>query len=140
MFEPLSTRKKELTSNLKSFWNETSFFNNSMDMANIGFETDIKEDNKKYIITANLPGLNKEDISIEADKNYLTISANNERLVKEERKQNHIYRESHISNYQRSFYINNTITSEITAKFDNDILKINIPKKNTSTKHKIDIN
>ncbi len=40
-----------------------------------GFRTDIKKQDDKYILEAELPGFKKEDISIDIDKDCLTISA-----------------------------------------------------------------
>ena len=54
------------------------FFNESMlsDLsANGGFKTDIKETPEEYVLHAELPGVKKEDINIDYDNNYLTISA-----------------------------------------------------------------
>lgn len=59
-----------------ALWN--SFFDNVMDRSEIGFRTDVKEKDDKYIIDAELPGMDKEDINVEMDDNYLTITANNE--------------------------------------------------------------
>ena len=49
------------------------------------FKTDIKETPEEYIVHAELPGVKKEDIKIDYNNNYLTISAtrNNESEEKE---------------------------------------------------------
>ena len=71
------------------------FFNDDMlaDFKSCGnFKTDIKETPEEYVVHAELPGVNKEDINIDYNNNYLTISAtrNNEH---EEKKDNYIRRE-----------------------------------------------
>ena len=55
------------------------FFNNEMLStfnSNGSFKTDIKETPEGYIVHAELPGVKKEDINIDYNNNYLTISAN----------------------------------------------------------------
>ena len=92
------------------------------------FKTDIKETPKEYIIHAELPGVKKEDINIDYNNNYLTISAtrNNEN---EEKNDNYIRRERSYGSVSRGFYINNVNKEGIKAKFDNGVLNIELPKK-----------
>ena len=68
------------------------FFNESMlsDLsANGGFKTDIKETPEEYVLHAELPGVKKEDINIDYDNNYLTISATKNTDSKE-KKENYL--------------------------------------------------
>lgn len=92
------------------------------------FKTDIKETPEGYVVHAELPGVNKEDINIDYNNNYLTISAikNNEF---EEKKDNYIRRERSYGSVSRGFYINNVDKNSIKAKFDNGVLSIELPKK-----------
>ena len=68
------------------------------------FKTDIKETPEGYVVHAELPGVKKEDINIDYNNNYLTISAtrNNEY---EEKKDNYIRRERSYGSVSRGFYI-----------------------------------
>jgi HSP20 family protein len=111
-----------------------------MDRSEIGFRTDVKEKDDKYIIDAELTGMDKEDINVEMDDNYLTITANNEHYEEEE-KEGYIRRERRKGNYRRSFYIENIKEDGVEAEYDNGILEITLPKKEeTVTKKKtIDI-
>ena len=111
------------------------FFNGDMLAEfNLGgnFKTDIKEAPKEYIIHAELPGVKKEDINIDYNNNYLSISAtrNNEN---EEKKDNYIRRERSYGSVSRGFYINNVDKNLIKAKFDNGVLTIDLPKKEISS-------
>lgn len=92
------------------------------------FKTDIKETSEGYVVHAELPGVNKEDINIDYNNNYLTISAikNNEF---EEKKDNYIRRERSYGSVSRGFYINNVDKNSIKAKFDNGVLSVELPKK-----------
>ncbi len=92
------------------------------------FKTDIRETPEEYIVHAELPGVKKEDIKIDYNNNYLTISAtrNNE---SEEKKDNYIRRERSYGSVSRGFYISNVNKDSIKAKFDNGVLNIELPKK-----------
>ena len=110
---------------IQDFFNDdiTSPFNSSS-----SFKTDIKETPEEYIIHAELPGVKKEDINIDYNNNYLTISAtrNNEN---EEKNDNYIRVERIYGSVSRGFYINNVNKEGIKAKFDNGVLNIELPKK-----------
>ncbi|WP_298042384.1 Hsp20/alpha crystallin family protein [uncultured Clostridium sp.] len=92
------------------------------------FKTDIKENPEGYVIHAELPGVNKEDINIDYNNNYLTISAikNNEF---EEKKDNYIRRERSYGSVSRGFYINNIDKNSVNGKFDNGVLSVELHKK-----------
>ncbi|WP_195953579.1 Hsp20/alpha crystallin family protein [Clostridium saudiense] len=107
------------------------FFNDNMLSkfnSNGSFKTDIKETPEEYIVHAELPGVKKEDIKVDYNNNYLTISAtrNNEF---EEKKDNYIRRERSYGSVSRGFYISNVNKDSIKAKFDNGVLNIELPKK-----------
>ena len=107
------------------------FFNDDMLSAfnsNGSFKTDIKETPEGYIVHAELPGVKKEDINIDYNNNYLTISANRN-YENEEKKDNYIKRERSYGAVSRGFYISNVDRSLIKAKFDNGVLSIELPKK-----------
>ncbi|MEJ6951387.1 Hsp20/alpha crystallin family protein [Natronospora cellulosivora (SeqCode)] len=105
------------------FDNFPSTFNGSMGQ----FKTDVKENGNEYIVQAELPGMNKENINIELNEDYLTIRAENNEVIEEE-KDNYIRKERHTGRYQRSFYVKDINTDEINAKYDNGILELRLPK------------
>ena len=94
-------------------------------------KTDIKDTNQGYEMTMNLPGVKKEDIKAELKNGYMTIhvSSNTNQDEKDE-KGRYIRRERYSGNCSRSFYVGDQITQEdIKAKFEDGILRIDIPKK-----------
>jgi len=105
-----------------------SFFDDSFTSMTANFKTDIIEQEDKYVIEAELPGMHKDDIELEIDNDRLTISANHTHEVKEE-EENYIRRERRSGSFQRSFYIDNVQEDDIKASYDNGILKIDLPKK-----------
>ncbi len=106
-----------------------------------GFCTDIIEENDRFIIEAELPGLSKDDIDLELEENILTITARHPRREEHE-EENYIHRERRTGAYQRSFQIENVQEDEITAEFENGILKIDLPKEKEEEpgRRTIDIN
>ena len=92
-------------------------------------KTDITEHEDSYMVEAELPGMNKEDINIEFDRGILTISGkqsvDNEATDDEGKV---IHRERSVSNIKRQFSFENIEEAEIDAKFDNGILNITLQK------------
>ena len=91
---------------------------------------DVYEKGGNYHIEMDLPGFNKEDISIEAKDGYLTIKASKSNDTEEkDEERNYIRRERSYGKYSRSFYLGNFDNSDVEAEFKNGILKITVPKK-----------
>lgn len=94
-------------------------------------KTDIREHDNGYEVDIDLPGFKKDEISLELENGYLTVSAV-KGLDKDEQdsKGKYIRRERYAGAMQRSFYVGDTLTQEdIKAKYDNGILSISVPKK-----------
>ena len=90
-------------------------------------KTDIREHDTGY----DLPGFKKDEINIELENGYLTISAA-KGLDKDEqdKKGKYIRKERYAGAMQRSFYVGDAVTEEdVKAKFEDGILKLSIPKK-----------
>ena len=94
-------------------------------------KTDIREHDTGYELDVDLPGFKKDEINIELENGYLTISAA-KGLDKDEqdKKGKYIRKERYAGAMQRSFYVGDAVTQEdIKAKFEDGILKLSIPKK-----------
>ena len=89
-----------------------------------------REDEKNYYIEIDLPGVAKEDISVELNENKLTVSG--ERKTKEEiKKEDYYLVESTFGKFQRSFTLPDNVDMEqIEAKDNHGVLEIIIPKAN----------
>ena len=110
------------------------FFNNFMAPSNFtamngSFKVDVKDKGNAYELVADFPGIKKENISLNYENNYLTISAKTEDNKDEQDDNgNYIRRERHVGSISRSFYIDNIDESKIEAEFKDGILKIDLPK------------
>ena len=93
--------------------------------------TDISESETAFTLDVELPGYRKEDVNIDLEDGYLTVSAKNERSTEEKDAKGNIVRnERYFGSCSRRFYVGDAVTEEeIKAKFDNGILMITIPKK-----------
>ncbi|MDD2377972.1 MAG: Hsp20/alpha crystallin family protein [Bacilli bacterium] len=89
---------------------------------------DIYEKEGDYHIEMDIPGFDKNDISIECNNGYLTITAEKQAESNDETK-NYIRRERKYGKYQRSFYLGDMESDNINAEFKDGLLKISIPKK-----------
>ncbi len=95
----------------------------------------LRDKKDAYIIDAEIPGINKENVSIDINNNMLTISANiNESTEQKAEDGQYIRKERRTGSFLRSFSLENIKSDEIKAKMSNGILTIHCPKKSeTST-------
>lgn len=109
-------------------FNEPFFNDFPMTSSSTGkFKVDVKDKGTDYELTAELPGLKKEEISLGYNNGYLTISTQKKEEQNEE-KENYIRRERHFGSMSRSFYIDDIDETKITAEFTDGILKVDLPK------------
>ena len=97
---------------------------------------DIYEEGNKYCILADIPGAKKENIVINYDNGYLTISVSKKQEEKKEEK-NYIRQERFYGNIERKFYVGDVSEHEIEAEFNDGVLKITVPKENQEQAKKL---
>lgn len=94
-------------------------------------KTDIREIDEGYEVIMDLPGFKKDEIEVQLENGYLTVSAA-KGLDKDEadKKGKYICRERYAGEMSRSFYVGEDILdTDIHARFENGILKLDVPKK-----------
>ena len=100
-------------------------------------KTDVREKKDSYEVDIDLPGFKKDEIKLELENGYLTISAA-KGLDKDETDKKtgkYIRRERYAGNLSRSFYIGEGVKQEdIKAVFKNGILSITVPKEDKTAK------
>ena len=96
----------------------------------------ISEDADGFLIELAAPGLTKEDLKVDVDKNLLTIKA--EKATEEtknedkDNKNNSKYtrREFNFTSFKRSFTLPESVAKDkVSASYENGILKVSVPKK-----------
>ena len=95
-------------------------------------KTDIQEHEDGYTLEMDLPGFKKDEIQIELNNGYMTISAAKglDEDEKDKKSGKYIRRERYTGSCQRSFYVGEDVTEEdIKAEFKHGILKLFVPKK-----------
>lgn len=112
------------------FGSPFGFFTNAIDE----FKTDIKDEGDHYELIADLPGFDKKDIKLDISDDTLTVSAQRHSEHEEkDKKGKYIRCERSYGNYSRSFDLSGVKADEVTAKYENGVLKLTMPKK-TETK------
>ncbi len=98
-------------------------------LENSSFKIDIKDTEDAYIIEAELPGFDKDEIDVEVEKGRLTISANKEEEIdNSDEKTNYIHRERRTSSMSRSMTFKDMNEEKLKAELDDGILTIEVPK------------
>lgn len=92
-------------------------------------KTDVRETESSYEVDIDLPGFKKEDIKLDLENGYLTVSAQ-KGLDKDEQDKNgrYIRQERYTGSCSRSFYVGDMKPSDVAAKYEDGILKISLPK------------
>lgn len=109
------------------------------------FKVDVKDKGDAYELTADLPGVKKENISVDYNKGYLTVKTTEEKVseapkaeakdakeTKEEKADKpadkYLRRERYYGSMQRSFYIDNVNKADIKAAYKDGVLTVTLPK------------
>ena len=118
---------------------DRSFFRNfgNMDRALYGkhaqnmMKTDVKETDEGYEVDIDLPGFKKDEIQLELNNGYLTISTQKALEKDEKNKKGRMLRqERYAGMMQRSFYVGEHITEEdVKASYESGVLHLVLPKK-----------
>ncbi|MCD6204805.1 MAG: Hsp20/alpha crystallin family protein [Candidatus Marinimicrobia bacterium] len=119
-----------------------SFFNTEEEetsLAAFSPSVDIMEKEKEFLITAELPGIKKDDIKMNIRDNVLTVSGEKKQEKKTE-KDNFHRTERVYGSFQRSFRLPDSADQEnISAEFKDGVLSVTIPKLKESISKSIDI-
>lgn len=99
------------------------------------FKLDIKEEEDKYLIEAEMPGIKKEEVEIDVRDGRLNISVERKEETKEEQ-ENYLHKERRISSMNRSVYLGDIKYEDISAKLEEGILSIEIYKDEEKEKSK----
>ena len=93
-------------------------------------KTDVRETDEGYELAVDLPGMKKDDITLELQNGYLTISTQKNLENKEEKNGKLLRQERYTGTMQRSFYVGDNLTEEdVQAKYEDGVLTVKLPKK-----------
>ena len=93
-------------------------------------KTDVRETEHTYEVDVDLPGFQKDEISVDLKDGYLTIQAS-QGLDKDQKNQEgkYIRQERYVGSMSRSFYVGDVEPDQVAAKYEDGILKISLPKQ-----------
>lgn len=145
---PFSRRTSDLARRNNTFSLENFFDDFFDDSFTTGFFTtahpikaDVRENDKEYIVEADMPGVRKEDIRLELKDGVLTLGVEHKEEVNEE-KDNYIRKERKYGSYSRSFSVDGVEQENVYAKYNDGVLTVTLPKSEEvkPKTHRIDIN
>ncbi|MFA7268115.1 MAG: Hsp20/alpha crystallin family protein [Sterolibacterium sp.] len=91
---------------------------------------DVSEEDKSYLVKAEIPGVNKDDIHVSVDGNQVSISAEVKHEKEEKKGKKVIRSERYYGNVYRSFTLGQDVDqSAAKAKYADGILELTLPKK-----------
>jgi HSP20 family protein len=100
---------------------------------------DVEETDKAYKVSADIPGVSKEDIKVEIDGSRVAISAERKRET-EEKHGNTVRSERHWGQQYRAFTLQCPVDdSQAEARYENGVLKLTLPKKAQSSTQRLAI-
>ena len=102
-------------------------------------QVDISEDDKEYLVKADLPEMKKEDVKIIVENGVLSISGERKSEKEEKKKKFHRIERSYGS-FLRTFTLpKDTDSTKIAAEFKDGVLKVHLPKGSTSKPKPVEV-
>lgn len=94
---------------------------------------DVEETDKDYVVTADIPGMKKEDIKVAIEGNTVSIQAQTASEQEQKEGSNIVRRERYLGQQYRSFTLPQEIDDKSAqAQYENGVLKLSLPKKSGS--------
>ena len=106
----------------------------------LAFKMNVEDAGDKYVVTAELPGVKKDEVGVELNEGRLSISVD-KKESDEEKNKNYLQKETSEWQASRGVYLKDAATDGLTAKMDGGVLTVNVPKqaeKSNVTKVAID--
>lgn len=92
---------------------------------------DVSENDKEYLVTAEIPGARKDDIRVNVNGNYVSITAEVKKDVEDKHaeKGRVLLRETYRGSVSRGFTLENDVDAQaVSAKFEDGVLRLTLPK------------
>ncbi|MDR0889419.1 MAG: Hsp20/alpha crystallin family protein [Oscillospiraceae bacterium] len=126
----LTPYRRRSDSLMNSFFRDFDEIQRSFFANESSFCTDIEDDGKNLILSADLPGVEKSDIQIDVSDKRLVISAKRHSNHEDkDKKGNYLRCERSYGSYMRSFSLDGIDAENIRASYENGTLKLTLPKQ-----------
>lgn len=100
---------------------------------------DVVEKDDRFLIDLELPGFEREDVEVTMEQGTLTIRGRRS-TEREEKEENYHLRERAYGRFSRSFSLPRSIDpDEVEARYDNGILRVEVPKAAEARSRKIEV-
>jgi HSP20 family protein len=101
---------------------------------------DVKEDDKAYVVHAEVPGVKKEDIQVSIDGNQVSISAEVKREKQDKQGDKVLRSERYYGKAYRAFSLAQDVDQEgAQAKYENGVLELTLPKRATAMQKRLTV-
>lgn len=114
-------KKNNFVDDFQNFFMDSFFSNKAL-------KTDIIETDKEYILKVEVPGVDKKNITLDFNNQYLTLSVNQKEEKEETSEHKFIRKERSSYSYSRSYYLDKADEDSIKAKLENGVLHITVAK------------
>ncbi len=93
------------------------------------FRVDVQDKGGSYLLEAEMPGLNKDDIHIDLEDNLLTIFVDQDETREEKDEKGYVIHERRTGRMSRAFNVEGIDKEGIQAAYENGVLKLTLPKE-----------
>jgi HSP20 family protein len=101
---------------------------------------DVKEDDKAYIVQAEIPGVKKEEIQVSIDGNQVAITAEVKRQKDEKQGEKTLRTERYYGKVYRAFALAQDVDQEqAQARYENGVLELTLPKRAAASTRKLTV-
>ena len=94
----------------------------------VAFKMNVEDAGDKYVVTAELPGVKKDEVDVELNEGRLSVSVD-KKESDEEKGKNYLHKETGEWSATRGVYLKDAATEGLTAKMDGGVLTVNVPKQ-----------
>ena len=98
------------------------------------FRVDVQDKGDSYLLEAEMPGLNKDDIHVDLEDNLLTIFVDKAETREEKDEKGYVIRERRCGRMSRAFNVEGINKEGIQAAYQDGILKLTLPKEQPEVK------
>lgn len=99
--------------------------------ANEAFQMDVEDAGDAYVVSAYLAGVDRDEIDVELNEGRLSISVNKTE-TEEKKEKNYLHKETRSWSASRGVYLKDAATAGLSAKLDNGVLTVNVPKQDAT--------
>lgn len=111
-----------------------------MDANMLQIRIDVEEKNKSYTVRADMPGVKKEDINVRIDGNIVQIDAESKQEKEVKEKGKLLRSERYYGSISRTFSLSQDVDeAKAVAKYENGVLNLELPKKETTASKRLTV-